>query len=636
MTSASKNLFSVLSTVNDQQNDQMMPIPGKEMVKNNAGGYGFKVSDEQFVTRLLVLGTGANYYKPNHEATLDSFNGLNELLVKNPDMVLDTISKVYESGSAPKIDYQLMALAVASCSKDQSVRTKALALVEKLRILSHAYSWKGYQKTISGTKGFGRAVKRSINKMLVNMSPMKFAYQVTKYQQRKVGDESWAILDLLRCCHPNPNSLTHESQVVLRYVTKGAEKAFELANEFGIQNSPVVQYLQAVNDVKKLEKTVEVQVEPLTEIADSTSLVNQVYSALYNMSFSNVTPVHENKPVHNTEKICELIYTHNLPREVLPTWALNDINVWKALLVSKDLTNIKMPLTALIRNLGQMTSKQIFSGDNGLLIAKMVASKLIDYTSLKRAKIHPVQLLIANKMYKNGHGDKGSLTWSPLECISKALWDGFYVAAGATKPTGKRIFHAIDCSGSMTSPIPSCPLLTSMEAAAVMALTYSRCEDESTQSFALFTSGKGGSYSCRSSGLLPVKISKNASLEEVSRIVQRADWGGTDCSLPVVEAMNLYKSSNGNLGKYDAFMIYTDNDTWAGQKHVSQVIKEYRQLTGIPAKVVVVATLASNTTVADPSDGGMFDVTGFDTNAPPIVNQFITGNIIENNGPDEE
>ena len=66
--------------------------------------------------------------------------------------------------------------------------------------------------------------------------------------------------------------------------------------------------------------------------------------------------------------------------------------------------------------------------------------------------------------------------------------------------------------------------------------------------------------------------------------------------------------------------------TNAGHRHPSDALREYRKLTGIPAKMVVIACTPTSSSIADPTDGGMLDVIGFDTNAPEIVMNFIRGN----------
>lgn len=75
----------------------------------------------------------------------------------------------------------------------------------------------------------------------------------------------------------------------------------------------------------------------------------------------------------------------------------------------------------------------------------------------------------------------------------------------------------------------------------------------------------------------------------------------------------------------DAFAVYTDNETWAGRIHPFQALKQYRQETGIPARLVVVGVTATEFTIADPSDAGMMDVVGFDSAAPQFIADFCGG-----------
>jgi 60 kDa SS-A/Ro ribonucleoprotein len=72
----------------------------------------------------------------------------------------------------------------------------------------------------------------------------------------------------------------------------------------------------------------------------------------------------------------------------------------------------------------------------------------------------------------------------------------------------------------------------------------------------------------------------------------------------------------------DLFVVYTDNETWAGQVHPSQALREYRERMGIAAKLVVVGMASNGFTIADPSDGGMLDVVGFDTATPQVIADF--------------
>jgi 60 kDa SS-A/Ro ribonucleoprotein len=59
--------------------------------------------------------------------------------------------------------------------------------------------------------------------------------------------------------------------------------------------------------------------------------------------------------------------------------------------------------------------------------------------------------------------------------------------------------------------------------------------------------------------------------------------------------------------------------------HPAQALREYRTKTGIAAKLVVVGMVSNGFSIADPSDGGMLDVVGFDAAAPAVIADFIRG-----------
>jgi 60 kDa SS-A/Ro ribonucleoprotein len=75
--------------------------------------------------------------------------------------------------------------------------------------------------------------------------------------------------------------------------------------------------------------------------------------------------------------------------------------------------------------------------------------------------------------------------------------------------------------------------------------------------------------------------------------------------------------------KADAFVVYTDSETWAGSVHPVQALRAYREKTGIPAKLVVVGLVSNGFSIADPADPGMLDVVGFDAAAPAVIAEFI-------------
>jgi len=581
--------YSVFSSVITNMSGQMAPIPGKEAVmhQNKAGGYTFHVSDEDYVLRCLILGTNKNtYYSTAREMTVECIDFLKKMIADGKgQIIVDTIDKVYEDGRAPKQDPTLMALAIASSCEDLETRKKAYKIVSKLRTLSHIYTWKGYHKVLSKSKGMGKLSKQSLCTLFQKMSPQQLSYQVTKYPHLKTAVEDWSFIDLIRCIHLKGDNLPLESQYVFKTTIRGKDEGDEfLVKHAELNGNPVIAYMKAVETVKTFEESEDNRVE-----------------------------------------LIKLAYEHNLPREVMPTWSFKYPDVWRALLLNREQTHVTMPMTALVRNLAVMTNKGVF---DDALTTSLVVEHLQNEQTIRKARLHPVNILIAQMTYKSGHGDKGKLTWTPHPKIVSALESAFYKSFKFVKPTGKRIFHGIDCSGSMTGPIPCLPQITAHTAATVMAMTFAKIESSSKQEFAGFSSNRT-SYVSRGSLLRKINIDPSMTLDQAMKGTQFGDFGTTDCSLPIEEAIRLYKSSGGTDGLWDVFMIYTDNETFAGVRHPSQALAEYRKLTGIPAKMVVIATTPNSSTIADPTDGGMLDVSGFDTNAPEIVMNFIRGESLD-------
>lgn len=302
----------------------------------------------------------------------------------------------------------------------------------------------------------------------------------------------------------------------------------------------------------------------------------------------------------------QLITDYPLSWEMLPDAALNSPDAWEALL------DKGMPQTALIRQLPRLTKLGLLDS-LGSRTAK-VAAQLADPERLRKGRVHPVSVLVALRTYASGQGARGSLTWTPSRPIVDALDSAFYAAFGAIEPTGKRLMLALDVSGSMTSAISGLPL-SCREASAALALVTAATE--SAYEIVGFTSSGNGGWS-HEAALTPLAISPRQRLDDAVRAVSSLPFGGTDCSLPMLHALERGLS-------VDAFVVYTDNETWAGRMHPHQALQRYREKTGIDAKLIVVGMTATNFTIADPSDPGMLDVAGFDTAVPTLITDFARG-----------
>jgi 60 kDa SS-A/Ro ribonucleoprotein len=305
----------------------------------------------------------------------------------------------------------------------------------------------------------------------------------------------------------------------------------------------------------------------------------------------------------DAREAAKLIRDYGLPRECVRTELLNEREVWAALLED-------MPMTAMIRNLGKMSAIGLLTPLSDA--SETVVERLGSAEAIQAARVHPFAVLLALRTYAQGHGERGKLTWNSVGNVLDALDAAFYTAFKAVVPTGKRILLALDVSGSMSSPILGSSL-SAREGCAAMALVTANTE--SNYHIIGFTGGGGGYGWRRSSDVTELDISPRQRLDRVTGYMAGLPFGGTDCSLPMIYAMKK------NL-KVDAFSIYTDNETWAGV-HPSQALNEYRHRMGIPAKLTVTGMTSTGFSIADPNDGGMLDVVGFDASAPQIIADFI-------------
>jgi 60 kDa SS-A/Ro ribonucleoprotein len=306
--------------------------------------------------------------------------------------------------------------------------------------------------------------------------------------------------------------------------------------------------------------------------------------------------------------LCQLVHDYWLPHECVPTEMKQHAEVWEALLPD-------MGVTALVRNLGKMT-------EVGLLAAhseaeRTVVARLGDTEALRASRIHPLNMLVACKTYAQGRGERGKLASQPRQKIVDALDAAFYATFKAVEPTNARTLLALDVSGSMASGlIAGMPGITPRVGSAAMALITAAIEPR--HELVAFTKGDSPSmHPGYPSGISPLAISPRMRLDQAIGVVSNLPFGGTDCALPIVWAGK-------NKVPVDVFCIYTDNETWAGNIHPVQALRQYRQKMGIGAKLVVIGMVSNGFSIAAPDDGGMLDVVGFDTATPSIIADFAT------------
>jgi 60 kDa SS-A/Ro ribonucleoprotein len=303
-----------------------------------------------------------------------------------------------------------------------------------------------------------------------------------------------------------------------------------------------------------------------------------------------------------SEKLAiEFIKKYKASWEMLPTELLNNASIWKELVYST-------PLTALIRNLNRLTKLELLT--EGSDIESYVIKQLTDVEKLKKAKIHPFNMLKYWKTYSSGKGFEGKGSWEANSKIVAAMEQAYYLSFSVVEKTDKKIFIAIDCSDSMTwsSSNIKGTNISSREGAAAMAMTVVKTENIENVIVKGF-----------SRDLVDLNLTKNMSLNEVMEAMRRVHASSTNFSAPVEYALK-------HKIFVDAFVAYTDNEVNCGINPTA-IFKEYRDKINPKAKLIVVAFTAGKFTVANPEDRGMLDMVGFDSSAPDIMREFILGNI---------
>lgn len=546
----------------------------ERQVPNNAGGFTFTTDKTARLHRFLTLGTdGGTYYTSEQELTKQNAAIVLEWARADAVALVNETVKISEAGRAPRNNPALFAMAAAASLGDDAGRKTALGLLPQVaRTGTHLFTFAGYAEQF---RGWGRGLRRGVGQWYLgtdlgdlaeqDISPEdadriavnRLAYQVVKYRQRN----GWTHRDLLRLAHPQTHS--DRRNALFQWIT---------GKDVSIGALPPL--------IAAFEEAQAIGTDGLAS---------------------------EQVAVRAWVELIEA--NRSLTWEMLPDLALTSPAVWEALIAQG------MPQTALIRQLPRLTKLGVLTPMSTTTAA--VAAQLADPERLKAGRVHPVNVLVAQRTYAGGHGMRGSMEWTPVTQITDALDAAFYAAYGAVRPAGKRTVLALDVSGSMTQAASGLPI-SCREASAALALVTAATEQQ--HMIVGFTSA-GGGYSWNSgTALTQLNISSRQRLDDAISTVSGLPFGGTDCALPMVWALQ-------NRIEVDHFSVYTDNETWAGNSHPHQALEAYRQQMGINARLSVVGMTATDFTIADPADPGSMDVAGFDSAVPQLLADFGRGDL---------
>ena len=685
----SKSAGSAAMVAHQPQNRASIPQTCKldiNQVLNDAGGYVWKLPTLEHVNRYLVLGGAkdmGNYYRQSSDVNLECALSVLKM-IRDPDasqfvQLCALLKAVSVGGRAPKQEPVLLSLAAAIVfAKNPAEKQIAFdTMKDCVRIPTHMFMLAGFVRDLSMSKpenkgkGWGAGFRKAISHYYTSRKGRDLAFQMTKYQNR----EGWTHADIIRMIHVDPTTLADDgARLMFDYVMmKNARKAKVpsektlaalkasgkriLPNPFkaltkeeflaklnSIETPPIPTqktlaqfatqqtvavaataakslvggFVAAVTSVMPsaaaAPKPAPAPTPVVAAVADSDDdeegggagkkQQHQQLTQLQQVAhlLKHLHAVHEAGESKNVPLACALIRSGRLVREHIPTSLFASREIWATLLET-------MPLEALLRNLGKMTQNGV-AGDK----YKEIVARMSDQTAILKARIHPIKVLVASKVYKNGHGDLGSLSWVPNSFISNAFTQLFRLSYGTITPTGQSIMVAVDVSGSMSSAVLGSNVLTCRDASIAMALLY--LETEKNVSVVGFSAGLTDMSGPSSRN----QLRRGMTIDEGLAATNGMAFSSTDCVLPIHHAIKH------NL-KFDAFIVLTDNETYAPNEHPQSALVRYRQMMGTDTKLIVIGMTGNCFTIVDPTDRRTLNLAGFDTSTPEIASMFLRGEI---------
>jgi 60 kDa SS-A/Ro ribonucleoprotein len=301
----------------------------------------------------------------------------------------------------------------------------------------------------------------------------------------------------------------------------------------------------------------------------------------------------------NPDQTHEAIAKGRLTHEMAAPVGKMDKRAWQLLFQ-------EMPIGAMLRNLGSLTELGVLRGDEKENLQR-VEAVLNSKEHLRKGRIHPIDALKALKTYASGGSlGRSKKTWNPVPRIVDILEKTVELSFDVVEPTGKVFMHAVDISGSMGSPAADSGL-TCCEIAATMALVTAKTEKN---------------YMIRgfSTQFVDLKITAKDSFSSAVSKASNQNFGGTNAAVA-------YDWMIQNKFKADVICFWTDSESWAGNKHPSQDLAEYRQKVNPNVKAVYITLTPYRITLVDPKDPLSWDLAGFDPGIPRIIQMLGTGEL---------
>ncbi|XP_053389596.1 RNA-binding protein Ro60-like [Mercenaria mercenaria] len=562
----------------DEWKAKTRSYPKHVQVRTSAWNGG---DDMVLLRRFLYLGTESVYsstfvYPDQKYADL-----INRLIYEGRGKeVVQLLATINYSGSAPRHNYIIFALAV--CARSDDISTKKLAydnLCQICRIPTHFFMFVDFcqfesEKSQSRSKGWGRAHRRAVLKWYEEKckNPEGLARLLTTYNLCTVEGHGnrWSHKDIFRLGHLSSDD--DLMKVVKTFVLFGFKKAQSQVSEETKKNERVSEFLTYIGSTIKA------------------------------------------KICFDEDELVGLIKRHGLGKQRVSKALMTSKNVWEAILKT-------MQPEAEI-DICMLSAKGLCGEDSE--IEKEIIEKITNADFFHRARVHPIRVLSVLLTYEKGEKRIGRKSnprkkrkWNVNKNIVKALNEAYEFSFRDVQPTGKHVLLAVDVSENMRVSCKGCPTIMCNQAAASMMMMTARTEPN-----------------CKifgfSEGFTQIRIDEDDTFSQTVEKMESLPSGKADCAIPMLWAKQ-------HKEKIDVFIVYTDNIPTNGQTNPSKALEEYRRTMNQPeTKLILVAMAPNPDTTADPSrqvvidskkatthDDREINIVGFDAHAATLIAKFI-------------
>ena len=543
---------------NKKKTPQNQAIPGREaeMIRGRSDGYMFEAEIWQTLKRCLLIGTAQSTYYANKRELTDDF--------------VDTVKEAIAS------DARRVAKEIVYASDGRSINNSApiLALV----LLSMGHTPEAKSSVAEGT-----SVEETFQ-------DAKQAFIEIFPQVVRTGSHFYEWLNYTKSMRGFGKVIKQVGTAWLaREDVKGlAYQLLKYQQRHGFTNRDALRLFH---------------VKPVTPEHDR--LYNWVVNGWSELPES--IPSEATKQIwwyewlkRNPEETHRAISEGRLTHEMAAPVGKMDRQAWQLLFET-------MPIGALLRNLGSLTQLEVLRVDNTGNCDR-VEELLNNKGYLRKARIHPIDVLKALKTYASGGKiGRSKKTWTPVPRIVDILEKALELSFSVVKPTNKVFLHAVDISGSMSYGVVDSVGLSCCEIATTMALVTAKAEKN---------------YAIRgfSTKFIDLGINKRDSFRSALKKASNRNFGGTDASVAYDWAIK-------HKFKADVICFWTDSESWAGRKHPAQALKEYRRRVNPNAKAVYITLAPYNITLVDPKDTNSWDLAGFDPGIPRLIQMLAKNEI---------